>query len=205
MLVGALLEVTFILLFSWLATCMLHKNLKWCDETLLELVNSLNSPFATVVLKSISYLGSSTVLIGIALTAALLLWVVKGHLWDSTLVLVALLGSYGSNEYLKYLFQRARPNIAPLVEVTGYSFPSGHAMVGLAFYGLLAYLAWNNITRRPLRYLLSLSLTLLVLVIGISRIYLGVHYPSDVLAGYIAGCCWLIACILALQTTRYSK
>lgn len=91
---------------------------------------------------------------------------------------------------IKLLVQRPRPDVLRLVEETGYSFPSGHSFVSMAFYGLLIYLAATRL-RGGWRWGLCAVLGVLVLCIGLSRIYLGVHYPSDVLAGFCGGFLWL--------------
>lgn len=100
---------------------------------------------------------------------------------------LCLIGAGSLNFFLKYLFERSRPDALQLVAVSGYSFPSGHAMVSLCFYGMLTYLVSRNIPHWHWRFALFVFTTLLVTAIGISRIYLGVHYPSDILGGYTAG------------------
>ena len=131
-------------------------------------------------------------------------------------VLVALLRRWGDglllamcgilapvlNLALKELAARARPDAAlALVDESGYSFPSGHAAFAFAFYGALIYLLshWEAFPRRPLmRWAIQGALLLLILVIGASRVYLGVHWPSDVLGGYLFGG----LCLLALMTVH---
>lgn len=205
LMVGSVLGIGAMLLFAKLASELLENELKWFDDAVIGLVHRLDSPLTTAIMKGFTTLGSATVMTGLALVAAILLWQIKRHFWDATMVLIALLGSYGLNELLKWIFRRDRPNIARLVEATGYSFPSGHAMVSITVFGFLAYLVWINIRKRPLRYSLTAALVLVVVVIGVSRIYLGVHYPSDVLGGFIAGGFWLIGCILGLEAIRYYK
>lgn len=74
----------------------------------------------------------------------------------------------------------------------GYSFPSGHSMVSMAFYGFLIYLIYNNIKNKYIKWILICSLSILIILIGISRIYLGVHYTSDVLAGFLLSISYLV-------------
>lgn len=110
-------------------------------------------------------------------------------------LLMCLAGSAALNYLLKHLFERARPELFRVVDAAGYSFPSGHAMVSLCFYGMSAYLLsrrWRQFVWRLLIYGLA---AILITAIGLSRIYLGVHYPTDVLAGYTAGMTWLVICI----------
>lgn len=105
----------------------------------------------------------------------------------SNLVLIALL-----NNILKLIVRRARPTGFRLIAETGYSFPSGHSMVSMAFYGYLIYLIYKNVRNKKLRWTLITSFSLLILIIGMSRIYLGVHYTSDVFAGFLFSLGYLV-------------
>lgn len=96
------------------------------------------------------------------------------------------------NYLLKIIFMRERPNINPLVVENTYSFPSGHSMVSMAFYGYLIYLIYNHINNRVVKYLFIGILSILIFLIGISRIYLGVHYTSDVIGGFCFSIAYLI-------------
>ena len=107
---------------------------------------------------------------------------------------------------LKFFFQRHRPLTPLLSEAKGLSFPSGHAMMSLTFYGLLAYMAWKNVENVATRIILVGGLLLLILCIGLSRIYLRVHYASDVIAGFSLGIMWLVICSYVLnKMEKYSK
>lgn len=101
-----------------------------------------------------------------------------------------------SNVMLKRLVDRPRPGVDHLVVVETLSYPSGHAMSAMAFYGFLIYLVYRFKINTFLKYSLILLLIVIILSIGISRIYLGVHFPSDIAAGYIAGLIWVFFCIL---------
>ena len=95
------------------------------------------------------------------------------------------------NVLLKQLVQRPRPDGFRLIAETGYSFPSGHSMVAMAFYGLLAWMVWHYERDRFVRWLCVIGFGLVIALIGISRIYLGVHYASDVIAGFCVSLIWL--------------
>lgn len=105
----------------------------------------------------------------------------------SNLVLIALL-----NNILKLIVRRARPTGFRLIAETGYSFPSGHSMVSMAFYGYLIYLIYKNVRSKKLRWTLITCFSLLILIIGMSRIYLGVHYTTDVFAGFLFSLGYLV-------------
>lgn len=95
----------------------------------------------------------------------------------------------------KHLIGRSRPTELKLIEQGGYSFPSGHTMFAVCVYGYLFYLAITKIKNKILRYTVSILLLLVILSIGVSRIYVGVHFASDVLAGYLLGVCYLLLLI----------
>ena len=100
---------------------------------------------------------------------------------------------------LKSLFHRVRPETFWVVPETGFSFPSGHALATMCFYGMLAFLAIRNIEKWRGRLAVITIAVIISLAVGISRIYLGVHYPTDVVAGYAAGFMWLTFCISLLM------
>jgi undecaprenyl-diphosphatase len=100
------------------------------------------------------------------------------------------------NLILKSIINRPRPTESQMIEVFTLSYPSGHAMVAMSFYGFLIYLSWAYLHKRWLKTGLTIIFIFLILNIGLSRIYLGVHYPSDILAGYIAGLFWATFCVL---------
>lgn len=202
---GLVLALGSLFLFAKLAEEMLENELKLFDQMVINAVHAISSPWATRVMKGITMMGSPAMMIFLALLLWFYLSRIKKHFWDSNMVIVALLGSWLMNELLKWVFHRSRPEMLRLVKATGYSFPSGHAMVSFAFYGMLAYLMWINIDNRKVRYSFTFLFLFLVFAIGISRIYLGVHYPSDVLAGFAAGVFWLVGCIIGLQAIRYYK
>lgn len=108
---------------------------------------------------------------------------------------VCLAGGGILNQVLKRIFERVRPDIFPVIAESGYSFPSGHAMGAICFYGILAYFAGLGLKNCTMRWLLMAAAGVYILLIGLSRVYLGVHYPTDILAGYTAGSTWLFFCI----------
>ena len=110
-----------------------------------------------------------------------------GILIGTNLVIITIL-----NQIFKFILQRPRPTEFRIIDETGYSFPSGHSMISMAFYGFLIYLIYKNIKNKSLKIVLISLLSLLIIMIGISRIYLGVHYTSDVCAGFLVSISYLI-------------
>lgn len=109
---------------------------------------------------------------------------------------INLVGVLVVNQVFKFLVQRPRPEGFRLIAESGYSFPSGHSMIAMGFYGLLAWMAWTYERDPVVRRVSVLGFSTVVILVGISRIYLGVHYASDVIAGFCLSLAWL-----ALYTT----
>ena len=107
---------------------------------------------------------------------------------------------------LKRFFNRPRPDIPVLREVSGLSFPSGHSMMSFTFYGLLIYIVWHEVQNKTLKWILISLLSLTILTIGATRVYLRVHYASDVLAGFSLGLIWLVISLFVIRRVeRYTR
>jgi undecaprenyl-diphosphatase len=139
-------------------------------------------------------LGNGGTLIPLALIITVLFWKRKDYILYGSMLIITLESSHLLVTFLKEVFKRDRPDILRLVTENSYSFPSSHALISICFYGFLIYLTYKLI-KGNIKYVIYSLLILLILLIGISRIYLGVHYASDVIAGYSAGFIWLMACI----------
>ena len=148
----------------------------------------LISDFMTPIAKIITNFGSAMVLICIS---AISLLVVKNKKIGLT-ISVNLAMASGINFLLKNILQRPRPTEFRLIDESGYSFPSGHSMVSMAFYGFLIYLIYKYVKNKKLKLILITFLSLLIFSIGISRIYLGVHYTSDVIGGFLIAISYLV-------------
>lgn len=172
------------------------------DKVIISFIQSLETPFLTTTMKFFSYIGSGSFINIIVVLGVVILYFVLNYRTEILLFILVLMGSHYLFRLLKEIFQRARPNLSPLIEIGGYSFPSGHATNAMTVYGILSFLLWRHITTSLGRKLLILFSTIMILTIGFSRIYLGVHYPSDVLGGYFAGAFWLSVSILCFQLIK---
>ncbi len=150
------------------------------------ITNNIMKDGLTLILKAITELGgvAFTVLAGV-----LIFMFCKKNRWFITIDLV---GVTLVNQVIKHIIRRPRPNVLRLVEESGYSFPSGHSMVSMAFYGIIIYLVYKNVSNKYLKWILIILLSLLILSIGFSRIYVGVHYFTDVAGGFLLGLAYLI-------------
>ena len=158
----------------------------------------LISDFVTPIAKFITNFGGA-VFLSIATIALLLLIKNKkiGLSIFSNIVIITIL-----NQLLKRILRRPRPTEFRRVEETGYSFPSGHSMVSMAFYGYLIYLIYRYIKNKYIKWSLIVLLSILICLIGISRIYLGVHYTSDVLGGFLLSISYLVVYISLIKNLK---
>lgn len=142
------------------------------------------SDFLTTILIIITNIGGP---IGIMCVCAIIFAIPKLRNRVAIPVTLAVTSSFFLNIILKQLFARERPNILRLVSESFYSFPSGHAMVNMALYSILIIYAYNLIKNKKLKYSIYAILTSLILAIGFTRIYLGVHYAGDIIGGWLIG------------------
>ncbi|WCK56460.1 phosphatase PAP2 family protein [Aneurinibacillus sp. Ricciae_BoGa-3] len=177
--------------FVWMAVWISTKQITRFDNAIIALVQGYESPALTFIMKFFTFIGSTPCVAVLAILVMVFLYKVLHHRMELIVFLVVVVGTPLLNVLLKSLFRRQRPTIHRLIEQAGYSFPSGHSMEAFAFYGVLTFLLWRHIPTRPGRTLLLIFSALMILAIGVSRIYLGVHYPSDVLGGYFVSAFWL--------------
>ena len=172
------------------------------DEAVLHWFQTSRTTFLDDAMLEITALGAGLVLVMIVLIASVFLWQTQ-HKWSAYLLLLATLGGKLLNTLLKAAYARPRPSIVEsLTETHSTSFPSGHAMSSMVVYGSVAYLVGRLEPSKRLKYTTWLIAAIVIAAIGVSRMYLGVHYPSDVIGGFIAGLAWigfLVATMRALQ------
>lgn len=161
----------------------------------------LISDFATPIAKFITNFGGA---IFIILLTVILIAVIKnkkiGLSILTNLAIITIL-----NQLLKRILQRPRPTEYRIIEESGYSFPSGHSMISMAFYGYLIYLIYKYVENKNVKWILISLLSILICLIGISRIYLGVHYTSDVLGGFLISISYLVIYISAVNNVFCRK
>jgi len=158
-------------------------------------VNTVNNKFMLFI----TFLGKHQFLIPANLILIFYFLLVKRQTWFSIRVITIAISSLVLMLLLKQLFQRKRP-LSPLLKAAkGLSFPSGHAIMAVTFYGLLIYILQHTITTEWLKWFLIIVVFVLIVLIGFSRIYLRVHYASDVAAGFIIGLLWLLLSLAVLK------
>lgn len=155
----------------------------------------LISDFATPIAKFITDFGGAIFIAGVAIFLAIIIKNKKiGISILANLVIIT-----GLNQLFKRILQRSRPTEYRIIQETGYSFPSGHSMISMAFYGYLIYLIYKHVKNKYIKWISISLLSILICLIGISRIYLGVHYTSDVLGGFLISISYLVIYISAVN------
>ncbi len=191
-----------VFLFAWLAENVADRHIAKFDSLVRSNVHAFASPLLTRLMFAVSFMGSAGLIVAAGIAFALFAhfrWR-RGAIW----LLVTLAGALLLDLTLKFAFHRARPTPFFGAIPKTYSFPSGHSLFSFCFYGVLAGLLSGRVRSIPLRILMWIIAALLVLAIGTSRVYLGVHYPSDVLAGYLVGAIWT-ASMVALDRERQRR
>jgi membrane-associated phospholipid phosphatase len=176
------------------------------DQKVFDYLGQFVTPFNNKLMLGITFLGKHEFLIPANLLLIAYFLFVKKHKWYSIRVPAIALSSLALMFILKNLFGRERPLIPLLQSAKGLSFPSGHALMSMTFYGLLIYITWHSVKNKNLKWTLIGLLFVLILLIGFSRIYLRVHYTSDVLAGFAMGWLWIVVSLKVIrQIEKQSK
>ena len=191
----------FLSIFIVIAKDVFQKELFNFDKVIYDFFVSIRNPILNMFFMIITELGSAEFLIIFTLISVV---IIKNKVYRFLIPInLAFTGLF--NYILKNFFERPRPNILRLVEENGYSFPSGHAMASTAFYGLLIIFFLKNIKDKKNRNIICIILSLLIIFIDISRIYVGVHYVSDVLAGTCLSISYLIILSIVLKDLLNKK
>ena len=180
-----------VFLFIYLIHEVLWEKEEAVDNYILNFLSaSIINSHLTIYLKGITYLASATFL-KIAYAGLVITYLLKKNWKRAVEIAVIGIGGFIVNYLMKLFFHRVRPPHPLINPLRNFSFPSGHATSAIIFYGLLAYLIWKTDIPKPLKYFLGSLLLLFAILIGFSRIYLRLHYPSDVLAGFCIGFAWV--------------
>ena len=203
---GISAAVGSLIFFAWLSNEVLDGETRHFDEVTRAAVHHLASPTMTATMRGISFIGSSLFLT--TATIAMFVWFLT-HRWrrEGWLLGITMLGAAILNTTLKLTFHRTRPEpFFDLFAPKSYSFPSGHSLASFCFFGALATVLTARIENKGINFVTWLVSGLMVLLIGLSRIYLGVHYTTDVLAGYAAALIWIaVIRFLEMQLVRVKK
>jgi membrane-associated phospholipid phosphatase len=200
--VALIVFIGTLLLFVFLVHEVLWQKEEAVDHQVFSFFDThILSDDVTPLMKGVTYLASSTFL-QISYALLVVFYLSRKELKRAVEISVLGLGGFLINYVMKLSFQRPRP-ADPLIEpLKNFSFPSGHATSAFIFYGLLAYLLWKTKMNQAAKLLLACVLLLLSILIGFSRVYLRLHYFSDVIAGFCIGFAWLMLAIYVFETLK---
>lgn len=195
---GLLLTLAGLWIFLEVADEVLEKQTETLDKALMLSIQQFQMPFLTGVMQAFSIVGGTVFVTLLCLILGAIFWFGQRRTLFVTFAITAI-GGTGLNLLTKLFFKRDRPQLWTLVsgDPRTTSFPSGHAMMALIVYGFIGYLLARHFKRW--RIAIALSTLLFVAIIGFSRLYLGIHWPTDVVAGQAAGLTWLSACLLGYE------
>lgn len=174
-------------IFFFILEDVLDKEIEEFDNTIYIWLSIIIKEPITTFAKAITTMGSGYIIIPVCILSVIYFWKKK----EAKYIVVNLITIFFTNQLFKRIVERPRPEGFRIVEELGYSFPSGHSMVSMAFYGFFIYLIYKKVKNKCIKWITISLLSLLILLIGISRIYLGVHYASDVIAGFLLSISYL--------------
>ncbi len=196
--ISVFISLASLYLFLELGEEVLDKDILLIDSLVTNFIYSFRSPLLNQVMMFFTSLGNGLALISMSIITILYIGAVRKK--DVAIYLGILCSGAILNIILKFLYQRPRPENFPLIHENSLSFPSAHAMNSFVFFAALSYFIFRETNNKNVTLIISAISLFIVGLIGISRIYLGVHYPSDVLGGFIAGFLWFISAILFEKT-----
>ncbi len=200
---GTLLSFMSVYVFVKFSENTLNNKYINFDINILNFFYSIRSPLLTKIMLFFSFLGYEPLIIITFFIVIILIrrrYVHEAILFASIIIL-----EFAINDLLKHLIARNRPFIHPLIVLYSFSFPSGHSMNSFVFYSMLAFFAFRFTRKKMLSILIGIFCLTLVFLIGISRIYLGVHYPTDVFAGFVGGFCVFVTALVIEKTIIFFR
>ncbi len=188
---AGMVAASALLFFAWLARTVVAGESKAFDGAVRAAIHAWASSPLTAVMRGITQLGSVIVLVTLGLSV--LWWLIgQGRRREAVIFALVCIGAESLSETLKIIFHRFRPEaFFGLPEPETFSFPSGHSVMSACFYGALAAILVSRIESRSQRIAIRAAAALVAFAVGLSRIYLGVHWPTDVLAGFALAAMWL--------------
>ena len=200
--VGMLAAIAALFFFGWLADEMLEGDTRIFDDSVRNFVHGFASPPLTMLMQWMSFFGSTLFLTAFGVLIVIALYL-KKHRRGAILFTITTVGASVLIVTLKLAFHRARPT--PFFNTmlpSSDSFPSGHSLASFCFYGALAVILTSRLKNFWLKSTVWIASLAMILLVGISRIYLGVHYPSDVVAGFAVGLIWVMAIAVGDKLVR---
>ncbi len=162
------------------------------DQNVFAVIAPYYSSSNTTLMQGITFFGSQNFLLPANIILVLVAFLKEKNKWNAIKIAAISISSTAVMFLLKFILQRERPIVPLIVKAHGFSFPSGHSFTSLCFFGMLMYIVYKKIKQPAIRWILIVIMILLVLFVGFSRVYLKLHYASDVIAGFCLGIIWLL-------------
>lgn len=189
----------FAVLFGYIAASIQNESIENFDSVVIGFVQGMESDWLTPLMKVFTWIGSWYIVGPVTIIAFLLIFFVYKDHSKSFLLVTVIVGTIVLNTLLKFYFKRERPEIYRILDANGFSFPSGHTMMAFSLYTIIAYIFWRNVKKPIYRVFLIMFTVFMISIISIGRIYLGVHYPSDIAGGIIASFLWVTIVVAAFR------
>lgn len=175
------------------------------DLPIIEFIQGMEVPSLTLILKTFTWIGSGIGVTVITLFICFILYFKEHRRAQAWLFAFTIVSTIALNEGLKRIFTRSRPEIHRLMDAGGYSFPSGHTMMAISLYAMIVYVFWPRLTTIVSRIALVITASFIAFLIAVSRIYVGVHYPSDIAGGFMMSTLWLTIVLLVYSLLKKGK
>lgn len=193
---GIILSFVGLAIFFNISAAVTHGQTQAADGYITNLIYLFRADWLTLVMFAVSFLGSEAIIFGLVLVTIML--TIRKHKREAFIFsLLLIMGAIATNG-LKIFYKVPRPDILPLAELSSYSYPSGHALNSFLFYSTICYFIYHFTKHRIISAFVFVSSAVLVFLIGVSRVYLGVHRPSDVAAGFVVGF-WLLVTTIVIE------
>lgn len=200
---GVAASILSLFIFIKLTTEVLQKQMAEMDFQVSNFIYDFRNPVLTDFLFYVSYYGSEFVVL--FTIAVVLIFYINNHKKKAILLTIIISSGFLLNNLIKALLKVPRPDLDPVFFAKFYGFPSGHSMMSFIFYACLVYFSFKYLRTLKLKIVVLILSIIIVLLVGFSRIYLGVHNPTDVLGGYIAGFWWVTTAILIDKTRSFYR
>ncbi|MDN4606637.1 phosphatase PAP2 family protein [Sporosarcina highlanderae] len=197
--------ILFIGIFAYIATVISRDTMIGFDRPIIDFVQGWETPYLTPIMKGFSFIGSTKVVMFLIIAVtALLFWVFRART-SAYFFFFATVGTGALNQTLKHIFKRERPEFHRIAEAVGYSFPSGHTMMAFSLYAMAVILLWRQIRTTSGKIALLAFAIFMFGMIALSRIYLGVHYPSDIAGGIVVSAFWVVFTVFIFDNYQQRK
>jgi undecaprenyl-diphosphatase len=196
--------IAALFLFGFMAHELFYEKDELFDKRIVEFLSAHATQEFVSLMKLFTLIGSGKFLIPAYAIMVIYCFSKRKAMVGIHVAMIAL-SSYGISHAAKRIFQRPRPDLPLIESIKTYSFPSGHALSAFIFCSIVFFLIWNSSMRQLWKWIFSIILFLIALIVGISRVVLSMHYPTDVLAGFCLGFIWVVFCFYVLGHIKHKR